>query len=416
MAEVEVKTFKRSPPLVQKICRRLVLNKLAALKVGTLEIEDAHERASFGDANGQIKGMIRVDDLSFYTRVVTGGAIGAAEAYMDGLWDSPDLPKLIQVFALNQFVGDDFEAAWVRVLNPLRGLQHWFNRNTQKHAKRNIAAHYDLGNDFYALFLDSSMMYSSAIYPNEQTSLSQASQYKLKRVCEKLALESHHHLIEIGSGWGGMAIYAAQHYGCRVTTTTLSQAQYEITCQRVEQAGLSDKITVLKKDYRQLTGQFDRLVSIEMIEAVGAEYYQAYFKQCSKLLKPDGKLVIQAITIKDQRYRYYLNHVDFIQKYIFPGGSLPSIQVLCNHFADNSDLLVTALEDIGLHYAKTIADWRRAFMTNLEAIQTQGFDQRFIKMWLFYFAYCEGGFRERLISTVQIVAEKPAFRPLNPIR
>ncbi|MGB2271426.1 MAG: class I SAM-dependent methyltransferase, partial [Pseudomonadales bacterium] len=277
-------------------------------------------------------------------------------------------------------------------------------------AQKNISAHYDLGNDFFSLFLDQSMMYSSAVFNDESASLYDASTAKLETICQQLKLNANDHLLEIGTGWGSMAIYAAQNFGCRVTTTTISKEQYDYALDRVTALGLNDKVTVLMEDYRKLTGRYDKLVSIEMIEAVGRQYFSEYFGRCADLLKPDGLMLIQAITIADQRYEKATRAVDFIQRYIFPGGCLPSVNIIGHHVASDTDMMIVSLRDIGRDYALTLERWREQFMDKLEAVRSQGFDERFIRMWEYYLCYCEGGFRERAISTVQVVMAKPEYR------
>ncbi|MER2493510.1 cyclopropane-fatty-acyl-phospholipid synthase family protein [Catenovulum sediminis] len=396
-----------------KIARNLVLNKLEKLEHGCLILKENGNIYQFGMANSALKVELTIEQSRFYQLIMLDGSIGAAEAYMAGMWTVDDLTALVRLFVLNENTLDQIESGYTNVLMPVRKLAHWLNRNNKSNAKRNISAHYDLGNDFYQLFLDPSMMYSSAIYPNENTSLEQASQLKLKHICDKLQLDDSHHLLEIGTGWGGFAIYAAQYTNCKVTTTTISDAQYRYALEAVKQAGLENKITVLKKDYRELTGLYDRIVSIEMIEAVGHQYYQTYFEQCSSLLKKNGQMLIQAITIADQRYRYYLSHVDFIQKYIFPGGCLPSIEELAKQVSHSTDMVMRNLEDIGLHYAQTLNDWRVRFFNNIEQVKKLGYSKEFQKMWEFYFCYCEGAFRERAISTVQVVLAKPQNRSVS---
>ena len=289
-------------------------------------------------------------------------------------------------------------------------LMHSFNANTRDGSRKNISAHYDLGNEFFELFLDPTMMYSAAMYPGKEATLEQAAVHKLDRMCQKLELGPGDHLLEIGTGWGGMAIHAAKHYGCHVTTTTISKEQFDYAKARVEAEGLSDQITLLLEDYRDLSGQYDKLVSIEMIEAVGHEYYDSYFSKCSELLKPEGLMAIQAITIADQRYDYARKSVDFIQRYIFPGGCLPSNAIIADKVANKTDMQIVNIEDITEHYADTLQDWRQRFFDQLEAVRKQGFDDVFCRMWDFYLAYCEGGFRERAISTGQFVMAKPSYR------
>jgi len=289
-------------------------------------------------------------------------------------------------------------------------LSHALRRNTRAGSRKNISAHYDLGNDFFKLFLDPTMMYSAALFRTDETSLEEASTAKLEELCRQLELDSSDHLLEIGTGWGGMAIHAATHYGCRVTTTTISREQYEYALAQVQAAGLQDRVTVLCEDYRNLEGSFDKLVSIEMIEAVGHDYYSSYFQRCSQLLKPEGKMVIQAITIADQRYEAARNSVDFIQRYIFPGGSLPSVAVIADHLARDTDMQMIHLRDITRDYALTLASWRKRFLAAQSTVEKMGFEQSFIRMWEFYLAYCEGGFRERIIGTVQLAFAKPGYR------
>ena len=305
----------------------------------------------------------------------------------------------------------------------MRGKQNWLTRsalklahlgkrNTLSGSKKNISAHYDLGNDFFELFLDPTMMYSSAVFPDESEDLNTAAVHKLDLICQSLELKPEDHLIEIGTGWGGMAIHAAEHYGCRVTTTTISREQYQHTCDEVARRGLSDRIAVLCEDYRNLTGKFDKLVSIEMIEAVGHEFYESYFSCVSKLLKPTGKAVIQAITMTDQRYEQARDSVDFIKRYIFPGGCLPSLNIISENLARHTDLQLSDLRDITLDYAKTLEAWHHRFLNQLDQVKNMGFDDRFIRMWRFYLSYCEGGFRERIIGTFQIAMTKPGYRPV----
>ena len=290
-------------------------------------------------------------------------------------------------------------------------LSHWARRNTATRSRENISAHYDLGNDFFSLFLDPSMMYSSAVFPTPQSDLAAASQHKLHLICEDLELKPEDHLVEIGTGWGGMAIYAAEHYGCRVTTTTISREQFEHTVDAVAQRGLQDRITVLFDDYRDLTGTFDKLVSIEMIEAVGHQFYDTYFQTVSRLLKPHGKAVIQAITMTEQRYEQARDSVDFIKRYIFPGGCLPSLTVISDALARVTDMQMAHLRDITRDYADTLNAWHEGFLGKLDQVRGMGFDDRFINMWRYYLSYCEGGFRERIIGTYQITMTKPGYRP-----
>ncbi len=363
-----------------------------------------------GDASAELHAEIIIKHPGFYQRLLTGGSIGASEAYVDGWWDSPYLTNVIRVCCRNMPALDRLESKVGWLADIVTKIAHWKNRNTKENSRNNISAHYDLGNALYEQFLDQEMLYSSGIYEAESDSLEQAQFQKMDRLCRQLELKPTDHLIEIGTGWGAMAIHAAKHYGCRVTTTTISNEQFEWAKSRVEQEGLEDKITLLKEDYRDLTGEYDKLVSIEMIEAVGKQYLTTYIQKCQSLLKHDGLMAIQAITIADQRYDYYSNNVDFIQKHIFPGGFLPSVNVLLSHFTRHSDLVVRDLKDIGLDYAKTLEDWHERFTESQSELMALGYDERFIRLWRYYFCYCEGGFRERTISTVQLVMSRPGWR------
>ena len=389
-------------------CRKLVLSVFSKINYGVLEVVEGTQHSFFPNENvkSQISGKIIIHDNSVYKDFVRGGSIGAAESFIEGKWTSPDLTAVIRIFAKAQQQTDQLEkkGAW---LNKLKNqFFHWQNRNNQSGSKRNILAHYDLGNELYTRFLDDSMMYSSAIYPSPEATLAQAQQHKLKTICERLNLTADDHLLEIGTGWGGLAIYAAQHYGCKVTTTTISDAQYDFAQAKVTAAGLDQQITLLKDDYRDLQGQFDKLVSIEMIEAVGYEYLPSFFEVCNRCLKPGGKMLIQSITIADQRFDYYKNNVDFIQRYIFPGGFLPSVNTLSEHITKHSSLVIESLDDIGLDYAKTLADWRKNFLSSWTELVHLGYDDTFKRLWLYYFAYCEGAFLERSTSTVHLLARK----------
>mgnify|MGYP006211607939 FL=1 len=289
-------------------------------------------------------------------------------------------------------------------------LIHYLKQNNKKNSLENIAKHYDLSNDFFSLFLDPTMMYSSAIYSDKNKNLDSASLNKLEIICQKLKLKKTDHIIEIGSGWGGFAIYAATNYGCKITTTTISKQQYMYTKNKISKLNLNHKIKVIFKDYRDLNGAFDKLVSIEMIEAVGHKYYDEYFSKVNSLLKDDGMALIQAITIRDQKYHAALNSVDFIQKYIFPGSCIPSLSVIQGSVSKNSDMIIKDVEDIGDHYAVTLMHWREKFIKNMNHIKKLGFDNKFIRMWLYYFSYCEGWFREKVINDAHILLAKPMNR------
>lgn len=393
---------------IEKRCRSLVFKAFSKIQYGQIELVDNAERFLFPEfaENKSLLGRINIHDNSVYKDFVKGGSIGVAEAYIAGKWSSPNLTTVIRIFARAQQEVDNLEnqKSWLTKLKYT--LLHRSNRNSQSGSKKNILAHYDLGNELYTRFLDPEMMYSSAIYPSKEASLAEAQLHKMSTICQRLDLKESDHLLEIGTGWGGLAIYAAQHYGCKVTTTTISDAQYDYAKQRIEQLGLSNKITLLKKDYRDLTGEFDKLVSIEMIEAVGFEYLPSFFKQCNDRLKKGGKLLIQSITIADQRFEHYKNNVDFIQRYIFPGGFLPSVTVLAEHLTYHTELVTESIDDIGLDYASTLAHWREAFLKSWPELVPFGYDEEFKRLWLYYFAYCEGAFLERSTSTVHLVARK----------
>lgn len=393
---------------LEKRSRSIVHAVLAKLTYGQVEIIEAGKHFLFPQTKqeGALVAKIHVHDMSMYKDFIKGGSIGASEAFIAGKWSSPNLTDVIRVFARAQQETDKLESkkSWLNRLK--NAVIHWQNRNTQSGSKRNILAHYDIGNELYTRFLDPEMMYSSAIYPNQEANLAQAQLHKLETICQRLSLSGADHLLEIGTGWGGLAIYAAKRYGCQVTTTTISQAQYDYAKQRIEEEGLSKKITLLNKDYRELTGTFDKVVSVEMIEAVGYEFLPSFFKQCNDRLKTGGKLLIQSITIADQRFDYYKNNVDFIQRYIFPGGFLPSINVLNNHITEHSEMVIESVDDIGLDYAKTLAHWREKFLVSWPELVSLGYDETFKRLWLYYFAYCEGAFLERSTSTVHLVARK----------
>jgi len=398
--------------LGDRISCKLVFSKLKTLTRGYLVIELNGSVFQFGVLNPSEDNAatIIVDDPSFFSDILTGGIIGAGEAYMAKKWSSPDLTKVVQLMAQNMSMAHDFDKKRSVFNKVSTRIFHWLNRNSKTNSKQNISAHYDLGNEFFELFLDPTMMYSSAIFPQTSASLEKASVFKLQEICRKLQLESNDHLLEIGTGWGGMAIYAAKNYGCQVTTTTISDEQYNYAKERVKAAGLDSQITVLKQDYRELTGKYDKLVSVEMIEAVGHEYYQSYFNQCNNLLKQNGLMLIQAITIADQRYERAKTSVDFIQRYIFPGGCLPSNSVITQYVAKATDLQLVGVDDITPHYARTLQLWRERFSDNIGRIRSMGFDDQFCKMWEFYLCYCEGGFKERAISAAHFVCAKPDFR------
>lgn len=405
---------------VAKLAKSQVLKRLRGLRLGQLTIIDGNEQHVFGQVTAAtIQATITVHDPRFYGEIAFGGSIGAGEAYMLGYWHADSLTNVVRLMVVNQDVMDTLEGGYQYFSKPFLKLLHWLNSNSEAGSQKNIASHYDLGNDLFRLFLDSSMMYSSAIFDDvvntDTDRLQAASERKLKLICEKLQLSENDHVIEIGTGWGGFAIYAAKHYGCKVTTTTISEQQFLLAQARIAAEGLQNKIVLLKQDYRHLQGVYDKLVSIEMIEAVGHQYYDTYFQKVSQLLKPEGVALIQAITITDQRYQSAIRSVDFIQRYIFPGSNIPSNTAMLNSMTRASDLRLVDLQDIGQHYATTLRLWRENFFANIKAVKELGYSDTFIRMWDFYLSYCEGGFTECALGDVHMLLAKPGYRALKRV-
>ena len=404
------------PGALDGLGKRAVLARLGALRHGCLVLVDGAQRHRFGKPSVALPEpvIVHVHDSRFYGDVAFGGSVGAGEAYMQGYWTSGQLVDLVRLFVLNMDALDGLEGGLARVTAPLRKAVHALRRNSRAGSRRNIAAHYDLGNEFFRLFLDDTLMYSAATFEHPQQSLYDAQIARLDRICHKLELKPSDHLLEIGTGWGGLALHAARHFGCRVTTTTISREQWKLARERVREAGLENRVEVLCEDYRDLTvdsvGRFDKLVSIEMIEAIGHQYYDAYFGRCADLLAPEGAMLLQAITIADQRYERARRSVDFIQRYIFPGSCIPSVAALTQSIARASDLRVFDMDDIGPHYATTLAHWRLNFRANLPRIRALGYDDTFVRMWEYYLCYCEGGFAERVLGDVQMLLVKPGNR------
>ena len=394
-----------------RFLRQRLLERLAGFGHGHLEVRDALGTVTFGSAGDGPSVILEVLDPGFYRALAGSGSVGAGEAYMDGLWRCSDLAGLVRLLVRNRDLLDGLETGSARLGGLAMKALHLLRRNTRSGSRRNIAAHYDLGNAFFRLFLSTDLMYSSAYWTDAGDTLEAASTRKLDMICCKLALGPDDHVVEIGTGWGGFALHAARHYGCRVTTTTISREQYVLAAERVRAAGLEDRITLLQSDYRDLTGQYDKLVSIEMIDAIGHEYQDAYFGQIGRLLKPDGLALIQAITIEDHRYQQALESVDFIKRFIFPGCFIPSVSAMLAAKTRSSDLALVGLEDFGLSYARTLQAWRERFLAQLPAVRAQGFDERFVRMWECYLAYCEGGFRERSIGVAHLLLAKPGWCP-----
>ena len=397
---------------LDRIARRVISSALKKLLHGRLILVENGQRRHFGQKTDRfpLQAVITIHHPQLYGRIFLGGTVGAAEAYMEGLWSADDLTTALRILALNQKAIEDMEKGLVRLTSAFYKFYHYVRKNTRPGSRRNILAHYDLGNDFYELFLDETMTYSCGIFARADSTLREASEEKYDRICRKLQLAGGDRLIEIGTGWGGFAVHAAKNYGAHVTTTTISNAQHQYAAKRIKAAGLKDRMTLLKKDYRDLTGRYDKLVSIEMIEAVGHHFYTTFFKTCSQLLKDDGMMVLQAITIGDQIFHRHKRSVDFIKRYIFPGSCIPSITAICNAVAEATDLQLVHLEDITPHYAKTLGEWRRRFSANIKNVRALGFSETFIRMWEYYLCYCEGGFAERYIHNVQLIFAKPLYR------
>lgn len=404
----------RAATTLERVLRNRLLAAMADLRDCQLAIRDGANTVVLGtpadDPAQTLQASIVVNDPAFYRSSALNGSVGAGESYMDGHWDCDDLVALVRILVRNRDRLDALERGPARLGGAIMRGWHALMRNTRAGSRRNIAAHYDLGNDLFTLFLDESMMYSSAIYLEESESLEVAAKRKLDRICQKLDLRPHHHVVEIGTGWGGFAIHAAKYYGCKVTTTTISREQYELARERVNAAGLQDRVELLLEDYRDLSGTYDRLVSIEMIEAIGPQYLDTYFEKVGALLKPDGMALIQAITIEEHRYKQALKAVDFIQRYVFPGSFIPALAPMLRAVAKNSDMKLFNLEDIGPSYALTLRAWRKRFMGRLADVRALGYPTRFIRLWKFYLCYCEGGFLERSIGDVQMLLSKPGAR------
>lgn len=397
-----------------KFYRKWVHNYFNKIQIGTLILIEPNQTISFGEKNGASKNgltlTIKINDPVFYSLIVTGGDLGFAEGYIEGLWETSDLPNLIRLFIMNRPYLGKHEKGFKEITRVAKKMAHLFNKNTLKGSRKNIAAHYDLGNDFFSTFLDKTMMYSAAYFSDPSFSLEDASHEKNDVICRKLDLKPSDHLLEIGSGWGGFAIHAALHYGCQVTTTTISSEQYAYAKALIESHGLQRKINLIKKDYRDLTGKYDKVVSIEMIEAVGHQFYDKYFNQISCLLKEDGLAFIQAIIIDDRRYESAIHNMDFIKTFVFPGSCIPSITAILQSLTRATDMRLFHLEDITGYYVKTLQEWRKNFLNKKYSVLKMGYPFPFIRLWDYYLSYCEGGFAERVIGNVQLIFAKPGAR------
>jgi cyclopropane-fatty-acyl-phospholipid synthase len=397
---------------IDRLSRRLFFALMKDFKIGKITLIEKNQQYQFGQSSkgGALPATIHAHHPRFYTSTVFGGSIGSAEAYMAGLWSTSHLTNVIRLVILNQQMMEKMDKGWSWLSDPVHKLYHYFRRNTLKGSKENIVAHYDLGNDFYSLFLDETLTYSCGIFEHENCTLEAASEAKYDRICRKLQLHPEDHVVEIGGGWGGFSIHAAKYYGCRVTTTTISDEQYALAEKRIAASGLSHRIRLLRKDYRHLGGKFDKLVSIEMIEAVGHQYLNTFFQICSRLLKANGMMLLQAITIVDHMFDAHKRSVDFIKRYIFPGSCIPSIHAIMRSIANKTDLKLFHLEDITPHYVRTLAEWRKRFFDHIDDVRKLGFSETFIRMWEYYLCYCEGGFAERYIGNVQMLLTKPMCR------
>ena len=398
------------PSRLDRLARRAVIRRMSLIRHGGLTLIEGDKRHHFGEEGSDLAACITIGDPRFFADVAFGGTIGGGEAYIRGYWQADSVTNVVRIFAKNRQVLETMESGVSRLTRPLQKVFHWFNQNTRSGSRKNISAHYDLGNEFFSLWLDSRMQYSAAIFEKQDVDLDTAQVAKLDRICKKLQLEDSDHLLEIGTGWGGLAVHAAKNYGCRVTTTTISDEQYQYARRRVAEEDLEDRITLLKSDYRDLDGSYDKLVSVEMFEAVGHEFHATFFRKCCDLLKPSGLMVLQTITIADQRYDQSRRSVDFIQRYIFPGGCLPSVTSMNKSMTQHTDLRVTHTEDIGPHYAITLKHWHDRMFARIEEVRQLGYSNEFIRMWQYYLCYCEGGFLERVIGNVQFIAIRPNNR------
>ena len=403
--------------ILDKVARKIILGYFKEIKEGQITVKENSDHMVFGEVTPKfpVKATIEVQNSRMYMDIAAKGLNGSADAFIKGWWTCDNLTNLVRIFTRNRDTANKFESGIANLAIWALKLSHSCRRNNLKESLRNIHAHYDLGNEFFSTFLDDTRMYSCAIFTKPESSLHEASITKIDRICKKLNLSPADHLLEIGTGWGGFALYAAKNYGCRITSTTISQEQFIFSENLIKKNGLQDQVTILKKDFRELEGQFDKLVSIEMIEAIGHRLYKTFFQKCGQLLKPEGLLAIQAITITDNLFHESKDFIDFIKQYIFPGSCIPSISALCSA-ASSSDIKLFHLEDITPHYARTLKEWRTNFLKNKSRIKNLGFTNPFIRLWLFYLCYCEGGFIERQIGNVQMVFTKPLCRrdPILP--
>ncbi len=394
------------------LAKYLFFKLLSKIETGQVTVREGERTDTYGKATPDfpLTVALTIHDPKAYTRIAFGGSIGAAESYMLQYWDVDDLTALVRIVIRNQILLKDLDSGPARLVSPLYKAFHFLRRNTKSGSRKNIVAHYDLGNDFYRLFLDETMTYSSGIFERPGATLIDAAIAKYDRICRKLNLSEKDHVLEIGTGWGGFTLHAVKNYGCRVTTTTISDEQYRLAKARFQEAGIMDRVVLLKSDYRELQGRYDKLVSIEMIEAVGHQYLDTFMARCADLLKPDGVMVLQAITIADRAFDEHRKGVDFIKRYIFPGSCIPSLTAISRAAANATDLRLYNLEDITPHYAETLRRWRHNFLENIDNIRSLGFSEVFNRMWEYYLRYCEAGFEERFLGSVQLVMTRPLTR------
>ena len=398
---------------LSSIFKKGVMNKFKHLQYGSVKILEGDEVFSFGDSRANDKVTVTIHSNEFYVFLGSGGVTGVAEAYMAGYWTADNLVLLLQIVLKNKKILLSLDSGFAKLINPINKFIHWSKQNTLKGSKQNILAHYDLSNDFYKLWLDPTMTYSCGYFQDNSVSLEQASIEKIDRICRKLKLNKNDHILEIGTGWGSFSLHAAKQYGCTIDTVTISDAQYEYASKKIESSGLDSQINIFNKDYRKIEGKYDKIVSIEMIEAVGYQFIPQYFSKISSLLKEDGLVAIQGITYNDQNFEQYKNSVDFIKKYIFPGSCLVSVAQISDVIKEYTDLAIVDMEDITKHYAETLHRWKVNFMKVIPEIKKMGFSEAFIKMWEFYFVFCEAGFLERNIGDVQLVFSKSGARDID---
>jgi len=397
------------PQALDRLARRAVHARLSRIACGRLVVHEDADATAFGEQAPALSAALRVHDPRFWRLVARRGALGGAEAYLDGYWTSDDLVAVVRVLARNQDALSGLDTGLARLARPALRVLHGARRNTRRGSRRNIAAHYDLGNAFFELFLDRTLTYSSAVFERADATLEEAQSAKIRRALAAVRVGPGDHLLEIGTGWGGFAIEAARTTGCRVTTATLSSEQAARARERVREAGLEDRVEVVLRDYRDLDGRFDALVSIEMIEAVGHANLPAFFRACSDRLRPGGRMFLQAITVPERNLERSLRSVDFIKRHVFPGGQLVSLGAICTAIARaQSDLQIVRLDDVTADYARTLRLWRERYLAARAAVAAQGFDARFQRLWEFYLAYCEGGFAERAIGAIQLGLVRPS--------